>query len=415
MSKYAIIIDPVSSGAYYAQELIKRGITPLAVLSRYPILSIFSYSFIESDFNKIFIYQDNIEELLASISEYLGQNIPILVLPGAECGIELSDMVSTALCPRSSNGIELSSCRRNKYKMDAILDSVGIRVPAYIKASSVAEVFIWAREHNFIHKGVVIKPLNSGGTDGVIACFNEEEIQTAIESNLGKKNKYGFVNTEILAQEFLLGTEYVIDTVSKRGKHTVTNICQYKKAQKNGSFVYDYYDFLTENGVIQSELAEYTFKVLDGLGIKNGPAHSEVMYIESGPCLIETGARMHGGAGIIPACRLATGKSQLDLTLDLFLENITTPEKNSIGYHLERFTRIVILIPYFDGVVSGLDANLEKIKSLASFKIIKCSVGIGGPLEKTIPGLIVLSHDSFKQLEQDYEKIREFEEDVCLA
>lgn len=119
---------------------------------------------------------------------------------------------------------------------------------------------------------------------------------------------------------------------------------------------------------------------------------------------------------IIPACRLATKNSQLDLTLDLFLGEIPAPEKNKIGYTFGKHTRTVVLISYFDGMVSGYHKNVEEIKKLPSVQMVKIDVQVGEPLRKTIdlitaPGLIVLSNDSQEQLEKDYLKIREYEKE----
>lgn len=48
--------------------------------------------------------------------------------------------------------------------------------------------------------------------------------------------------------------------------------------------------------VLEKRLAEYTFGCLDALGIRNGPSHAEVMWLddENAPCLVEVGARPHG-------------------------------------------------------------------------------------------------------------------------
>ena len=48
---------------------------------------------------------------------------------------------------------------------------------------------------------------------------------------------------------------------------------------------------------LAQELKAYADKVLDALGIINGPSHMEVMYCADGPCLIEVGSRCQGGEG----------------------------------------------------------------------------------------------------------------------
>jgi phosphoribosylamine-glycine ligase len=59
------------------------------------------------------------------------------------------------------------------------------------------------------------------GTEDV--CFVESltEARRAFDTIIGKVNLFGEVNAKVLVQEFLQGTEYVVDCVSKDGVHKV--------------------------------------------------------------------------------------------------------------------------------------------------------------------------------------------------
>ncbi|HAU1159627.1 TPA: ATP-grasp domain-containing protein, partial [Legionella pneumophila] len=338
----------------------------------------------------------------------------IVVLAGAESGVELADKLSERYCIDHSNGTALSSCRRNKYEMVQKLGQLHIDVPLTIKSNSSDEFLTWIKNNNLFTKGVVIKPLKSAGTDSVHACFNEQELIEVVNQNIGKINQLNFKNDDLIAQEYLIGTEYVVDSTSINGNHIITNICCYKKTNANNSkFVYDYLDFLPETGDVQHNLAEYVYKVLDGLGVKYGPAHSEIMLTDKGPQLIETGIRPHGGVAI-PACRLATGNSHLDLTLDLILSKSKRLE-NRIGFKLIKHTRIVFLISHFESYILDEHQNLEYIKKLISFVTLKLNVRPGKYLKKTVdlfsmPGLLILSHESKEQVESDYNLVRKLEQ-----
>lgn len=54
-------------------------------------------------------------------------------------------------------------------------------------------------------------------------CFVESlvEARRAFDTIIGKVNLFGEVNAKVLVQEFLQGTEYVVDCVSKDGVHKV--------------------------------------------------------------------------------------------------------------------------------------------------------------------------------------------------
>ncbi|KTC84538.1 MULTISPECIES: ATP-grasp domain-containing protein [Legionella] len=413
MNKYALIVDPFSSGALYAEALIKRDIIPVAILSHYPIIEVYRDSFKPSDFKYIFTYSEN-SEFFCELNEFLKEKDLTMVLAGAESGVELADKISERFCTEYSNGTALSSCRRNKYEMAQQLSQLHVDVPRAIKSNLPGEFLAWVNSNNLFDCGVVIKPLKSAGTDSVLVCFNEDELIDAVKQNLGKVNQLNFKNDDLIAQEYLTGTEYVVDSTSIAGNHIITNICCYKKTNANNSkFVYDYLDFLPETGNIQHTLAEYAYKVLDGLGIKYGPAHSEIMLTDKGPQLIETGIRPHGGVAI-PACRLATGNSHLDVTLDSIL-NKSKISENKIGFKLIKHTRIVFLISHFESYISDEHQNMEYIKKLNSFVTLKLNVRPGTYLKKTVdlfsmPGLLILSHESREQVESDYLSIRQLEQ-----
>ena len=62
----------------------------------------------------------------------------------------------------------------------------------------------------------VVKPGMSAGTDDVFLCSSLDDAEVAFERILGKRNGVGLINESVLAQEFLVGKEYVIDKVTTR-------------------------------------------------------------------------------------------------------------------------------------------------------------------------------------------------------
>lgn len=85
----------------------------------------------------------------------------------------------------------------------------------------------------------VVKPNESAGTDSVFLCTSEEETMQAFSAINGHANGLGHTNHGALCQEFLSGTEFVIDGVSRDGVYKVTAIWEYDKRSVNGAnFVY---------------------------------------------------------------------------------------------------------------------------------------------------------------------------------
>jgi biotin carboxylase len=193
------------------------------------------------------------------------ENLIHAVLPGAELGVRLADSLSDSL-GLEGNLIHHSAARRDKYLMGETLRRANIRAVKQVKAST------WAEAKKFIQEDlkpspvkVVLKPLESAGTEDVILCFSIEEAKKTFNLILGKINGLGIENQAVLVQEYLDGDEYVVDTVSRNGKHKVVAIWKYDKRRvNNASFVYFGLSIIPANAAdeIVNDLIDYQFKVL---------------------------------------------------------------------------------------------------------------------------------------------------------
>lgn len=175
----------------------------------------------------------------------------------------------------------------------------------------------------------VVKPVQSAGTDDVFLCQSLDEAMVAFNRIIGKVNGIGIMNENVLVQEFLRGKEYVVDKVSKDGVHKLVAIWEYDKRKANGAnFVYFGMRLKPSDSEMAKVMVPYADKILDALGIMNGPSHMEVMVntvIKNGvvtyePCLVEVGARCHGGEGTwLPVAMECVGYTQVLVTLDVYL------------------------------------------------------------------------------------------------
>ena len=96
---------------------------------------------------------------------------------------------------------------------------------------------------------------------------------------LGKTNGLGLNNLTVLVQEYLTGTEYVVDMISLDGVHKCAAVWEYDRRAINGaSFVCMGQRLLCDDEDVVNKLVEYEKNVLDALGILNGPSHGEVKW-----------------------------------------------------------------------------------------------------------------------------------------
>merc|ERR1712048_194916 len=147
-------------------------------------------------------------------------------------------------------------------------------------------------------------------------------IKKAHKEIIGVLNPKGVKNDAVALQEFLKGEEYIVDCISHKGKHICVAIWYQGKRRdlpwNPTSIITTYNELMQPKGKEQDALVDYTFKMLDAVGYKNGPSHNELMFTERGPVLIEINARMHGVQGP-KVIELSTGTNKAEYACDVFV------------------------------------------------------------------------------------------------
>lgn len=337
--KVVVVVDPFSTGAVVAHSLIQRGYECICVysdkLENIENVASLIPEGLTLTFAATIAFEGDAAQTFAAVKKaaqsIVAENRPAnapapsklvhAVFPGAEPGVRLADALSESF-GLECNLMEHSAARRDKYLMGETLRSHNVRAVKQVKAST------WAEAEDFLVNvlkptpfEVVLKPLESAGTEDVILCLSIEQAQKTFHSILGKVNSLGIENNAVLLQEYLEGDEYVVDTASRNGEHKVVAVWKYDKRRvNNAAFVYFGLSVTPAVGVV-NELIEYQFKVLDALGIRNGPAHGEVKFCRGSPVLIEVGARCHGGEGAwVPIANKCFGYNQVDAAIDSYLD-----------------------------------------------------------------------------------------------
>jgi biotin carboxylase len=338
------------------------------------------------------------------------------VVAGTETGVELADALAARVVPNTANVPELAVARRHKWHMAEAVTAAGLPGLAQICTDDPEEVETWISRERLAGRDLVIKPPMSASTDGVTRVPEGRGWREAFAAQLGKVNQWGRVNDRMLVQEYATGTEYVVDTFTYEGKHTVTDVCRYRKIH-NGTYmaVYESMEWLAPDDPGVPEVIAYTRGVLDAVGLKFGAAHVEVMRTEDGPRLIELNARPHG-AGHPRFCRIATGDSQVDRTVRYFAGLGGIPD----GYTLLQHTLIVFLISRSAGVVRNAE-TLDLVELLPSHQFSAIRVKTGERLEVTKDllgtlglGFVVLAHEDREQVMADYAAVRGLEAGLVI-
>lgn len=403
-----VVVDPCTSGAHLAPELAARGVAAVMLQSRAELPDVYASSLRPRDFTAVLVHRGDLDETTAQVRALS----PRALIAGCETGVELADQLSERLGLRT-NGTRASAARRNKYLMTEAVRANGLRAARQLATDELDAALAWIRAQCPLP--VILKPLHSAGTDGVSLCRTEDDVRAAFASLIHKRNRLDLVNTQILVQEFLVGDEYVIDTVSRDGEHHVTGIWRYDKHPTNGvSFVYHAVELLPADAPHTGALVRYARAVLDALAIQNGAAHSEIILTQAGPALVEVGARIHGGNAAL-LCRDCTGYSQIDLTVDAYLDGRAFAAVAGRPYGLRMAGKNVFFISKRAGRLVGAE-GLEALKKMPSHRDTILKVRPGDRVQRTVdlfstPGWVTLAHPDKAVVDADERRIRALEDE----
>jgi phosphoribosylamine-glycine ligase len=223
------VVDPFSSGAVFASQCIDAGIDVIRVLSRlFPEQQL---KFVPAGLNLSFVCTHicdghNIDD----ITDALQRDGVSFVFPGSEPGVNLADTLSERL-KVPSNGTALSPCRRDKVCMQQRLTECGLQQTRRLRVNAATSdldlltflesVSIPPQSTESPDFQLVVKPTCSCGTDNVAFAQTSGQVRCAIDAILGHSNQLGMLNSDAMIEEFVDGTEFIVDTVSSNGVHKV--------------------------------------------------------------------------------------------------------------------------------------------------------------------------------------------------
>ena len=400
-----IIVDCYSSSQQLSKKLYELGVHLIHVRSTDRIPDVFAKTYNDKHFMKIIeaatLKQDELMKLLPS-------NIGF-VIAGSELGIALADKISENL-GLSGNDTKKIACRCNKYLMMQCLMNHQIPTVREVLVDNVDKASEIIQLLNF---PMVVKPTNSSGSEDVYICNSLLDLKTGIDRILNKKNILNLTNVEALAQECLVGEQYLINTISLNGRHFFTDIWNvYRIPTTSGTPLYDYEILNTGQGEKYETIKNYVIDVLNALGIKEGPGHTELYLTKKGPILLEATSKLQGGTDGA-AIEKHIGESQISLTSKMLVDkNHFISSLKQIKYPKNILMKVNLISPEKSLVINHPETIIKKrISSYVS------SFGLpvlGDVIKKTrnlitSPGHIFLVGESIDDLIKDKNCLRQLE------
>jgi len=314
-----------------------------------------------------------------------------------------------------SNGIFSGGDRRNKSVQQKAIKAAGLRAVREACGKTYSEVSAFVESEAF---PIVVKPVESCGSDGVKICRTEKEVQDHFSLLMEGQRKVGAQGAAVLCQEFLKGTEYVVDHVSRDGVHKTMMVWVYDKRPTNGGdFVYYGMIPVDSQSTEAQILIKYTRDVLDALKLHNGPSHGEVMMgADNVPCLVEMNCRSHGwdGAWVPLAKKLTGGYAQPEVAIDSHLDAAAFDQIPDVTPSpFKASGQAVMLVSFHSGTIKSMP-GYEKIRAMSSFVSLQTGYTVGSRVELTIDlftavGVVMLANEDSTQLALDLEGIRSME------
>lgn len=288
--RVAVIIDGMGTGRYLAPAFISLGFSCIHIenqTEKHPQTSLY---YNPELYKENLSFSGNMEGLV----EQLGKYKVFSVLAGGESGVQLAVKLSQALAvPVASDRLEESVFRDKKMLYEA-LDYPGNRF--FLREFTNAENLIStcsALEKDF---PLVIKPRAGVLALGVTICNHSSDLASAAEKAFRLNDPFGRGESpSVIAMSKIVGSEYMVNSISSQGKHVVREIWHVRKKEIMGSPAYYTGDYIPAESPVFSVIEQEVLASLEKLGVLNGPCHIEVIVNhQNQPVIIDFGFRLQG-------------------------------------------------------------------------------------------------------------------------
>lgn len=188
---------------------------------------------------------------------------------------------------------ETAALFTDKFLMREFSKKHGLKYPEYKFCKTVDDAIALQKE---INKPIIIKPLDSNASHGVFKCCNEEEIRKHFDESMS----FSRVEKSVLAERFIVGTEFTIDGVKTPHGHYTMAISEKKHFAHNESIanelLFSHYNPNFDYDKLRATNNAFVMKS----NLQFGFTHAEYKYEDGDFYLIEIAAR--GGGNMISSC-----------------------------------------------------------------------------------------------------------------
>lgn len=181
----------------------------------------------------------------------------------------------------------------DKFLMREFSKRHGLHYPEYMFCKTEEDAVNLLRE---IKRPIIIKPLDSNASHGVFRCETEADIR----KHFAESMSFSRIEKSVLAERFIVGTEFTVDGVKTPSGHYTMAISEKKHFAHNESIanelLFSHYNPNFDYDKLRAINDAFVMKS----NLKFGFTHAEYKYEDGEFYLIEIAAR--GGGNMISSC-----------------------------------------------------------------------------------------------------------------
>jgi biotin carboxylase len=205
-----------------------------------------------------------------------------------------------ALCEAfdlAGNDRTLARRMTDKSEQRAIWSQAGVPCPRWHVAGDLAEA---RHAVQAIGGGdLIVKPVDSAGSRGISRLTSTDDLEIAVAQALACSR-----SRRLLVEEFVVGTEYAVETFGDGARTTVLAVSRKIKVPGYDGTVAS--ELVSVQDETSDHVAQLAIRAVDALGWRSGPGHVEILRDDAtGACVLVEAAGRGGGfmvaEGFVPA------------------------------------------------------------------------------------------------------------------
>ena len=206
---------------------------------------------------------------------------------------------------------EVAERATNKVVMRLALEKGKVPIPKFSIISSIDEYYTAIAN---LQGRYIVKPADNSGSRGIYLVEKPEDSEIAYNYSMSNSS-----NGYILVEEFVEGPEVSVETITYNGE---TKVIAITDKITTGA------PYFVELGhtqpsrlplKIQKNIRIIAAQAVAAIGIDNSPSHVEIKVTNTGPKIIEIGARMGGDCIVSHLVPLSCGVDMVGASIDLAL------------------------------------------------------------------------------------------------